>query len=167
MVASRLNEIRTTIIDAGSATRQIHSVYGNILKELQVNRVHKDRVEKVEDKIVWPLGQAVDPKDGNFVKTDELYQKAYTEADDDAQANRGLVNRARHLDTIRKAGKEMDALIERIRTVVNAMNEGVAESKLIESLIVMERSERRAAEILAAIRLEQERIVLEAIQGKQ
>jgi hypothetical protein len=169
LVAIRLDEIRKTVIDAGGATREIYSAYSNILKELQVNRVKKDRTEQVEDKIVWPLSQAVDPDPakGNFIKTDDLYQKAYTETDDDAQSNKGLANRARHLDTMRKAGIEMDALMDRIRGVVNAMNEGVVESKLIEGLIIMERSERKAAEILNAMKLKAELDVIKSIQGEK
>jgi hypothetical protein len=167
LVAIRLDEVRKTVIDAGGATRETYAAYANILNELKVNRVKKDRTEQVEDKIVWPLGQAVDPKDGNFVKTDDLYQKAYTEADDDAQGNRGLVNRAKHQERLREAGKEMDALMDRIRGVVNAMNEGVVESKLIEGLVIMERSERKAAQILKAMMLQAELDVIKSISGEK
>jgi hypothetical protein len=167
LVAIRLDEVRKTVIDAGGATRETYAAYANILNELKVNRVKKDRTEQVEDKIVWPLGQAVDPKDGNFVKTDDLYQKAYTEADDDAEGKRGLANRIKHQERLREAGKEMDALMDRIRGVVNAMNEGVVESKLIEGLVIMERSERKAAQILKAMMLQAELDVIKSISGEK
>jgi hypothetical protein len=167
LLAIRLDEVRKAVIDAGGATREIFSAYSNILNELKVNRVKQDRIDKVNNDIVWPLSQAVDPKDGNFVKTDSLYQTAYTDADDDAQANRGLTNRAKHLDALRNAGKEMDALMDRIRGVVNAMNEGVVEAKLIEGLVIMERSERKAAEILNAMKLQAELDVIKSIQGEK
>ena len=167
LVAIRLDEVRKAVIDGGGATREIFSAYSNILNELKVNRVKQDRVDKVNNDIVWPLSQAVDPKDGNFVKTDGLYQTAYTDADDDAQSNRGLANRVKHLNALRNAGKEMDALIDRIRGVVNAMNEGVVESKLIEGLVIMERSERKAAEILNAMKLQAELDVIKSISGEK
>jgi hypothetical protein len=107
----------------------------------------------------------VDPKDGNFIKTDDLYQKAYQETDDDVQANRGLVNQAKHLDNVRKAGKEMDLLIDRVRSIVNAMNEGVIESKLVESLIIMERVQRSTTDNLRFIRRIEEEKLLKILQG--
>jgi hypothetical protein len=148
LVAIRLDDVRKSVIDGGSATREIYAAYSNILKELKVNRVRKDRVEKVEDKIVWPLERTVDPKDGNFVKTDDLFQKAYQEVDDDAQANRGVQNKDKHLDNVKKATKELDVLLERLHSILIAMDEGIAESKLIEILVGMERDQRRNSDTL-------------------
>jgi hypothetical protein len=61
----------------------------------------------------------------------------------------------------------MDALMDRIRGVVNAMNEGVVESKLIEGLVIMERSERKAAQILKAMMLQAELDVIKSISGEK
>ncbi len=167
LVTLRLDDVRKAVLDAGSAAREIYASYANILKELKVNRVAKDRVEKVEDKIVWPLERAVDAKDGNFIVTDDLYQKAYQAANDDAEANRGMANKGQHLDNVKRAGKEMDALLDRLNGILIAMNEGIVESKLIETLVVMERTQRQATQTLDGLRLEQERKLLEYLQGNK
>jgi hypothetical protein len=165
LVAIRLDDIRKTIIDTGSTARQVYTAYANILKELKVNRVKKERVEKVEDKIVWPLERAVDAKDGNFVKTDELFQKAYAAADDDVQANRGAQNKDKHLKAVRDAREELAALMTRLNGILIAMNEGVAESKLIESLVVMERLQRQNYQTLSLLREQKTQDLLKGLEG--
>ncbi len=142
LVSLRLDEARKAIIDAGSDTRQVASAYVNILKEMKANRVQKDRTERIEDKVVWPLERTVDAKDGNFVVTDELFQKAYQAVDDDAQANRGLANKVMHQQNVQKAERELDQLMEKINSVLIALNLGMSEAKGREMLIVMEQRQR-------------------------
>ena len=151
LVALRLDEARKAIIDAGSDTRQVATAYGNIFKELTANRVQKDRLERINEKIVWPLERTVDPKDGNFTVTDELFQKAYQSVDDEAQANRALQNRATHQLKVQLAGKELDLLMARINSVLIALDVGMSEAKAREIAIVMEQTQRRIRDDLRII----------------
>jgi hypothetical protein len=141
-VSFRLDEVRKSIIDAGSIGREVTTAYSNILKEMKANRVAKDRVEKIEDNIVWPLERTVHPQDGNFVKTDDLFQKAYQEADDDAQAKRGVKNAATHVANITNANKELDELMAKINSVLVHIQKGVTKAQALEQLIAVERRQR-------------------------
>jgi hypothetical protein len=169
-VALRLDDLRKLIIDSGSDARQVAAAYGNILKEMQTNRVQKDRVERIADKIVFPLERAVDIKaanlEGNYTITDELFQKAYMAVDEDVQGNRGIANKALHLEKVRESARELDALMQRINSVLIALDYGMTEAKTREMLIVMERTQRDVRDALRFLQAENIRILLEGLNKK-
>jgi hypothetical protein len=160
LVSIRLDELRKALIDAGSDTSLVSTAYSNILKEMMANRVQKDRIERIADKIVFPLERAVDPKDGNFAVTDELYQKVFDAVDSDAQAGRGLPNKAAHQQSIQKAGKELEKLMERINSVLLALELGKSEAAERERLIRIEREQRA---VLEALRVREVNIIQELL----
>jgi hypothetical protein len=166
LVSLRLDETRKAIIDAGSDTRQVASAYSNILKEMKANRVQKDRTERIEDKIVWPLERVVDSKDGNFVVTDELFQKAYIAVDEDVQGSRGLANKVQHQQNVQKAEKELDVLMERMNSVLIALNLGMSEAKGREMLIVMERNQRQVRDHLRVVEVQIIEELLNTLKNK-
>jgi hypothetical protein len=163
-VALRLDDLRKLIIDSGSDARQVSAAYANILKEMQANRVQKDRVERIADKIVFPLERAVDIKaaslEGNYTMTDELFQKAYLAVDEDVQGNRGAVNKALHVLKVQEAGRELDALMQRINSVLIALDFGMTEAKTREMLIVMERTQRSVRDDLRFLQARRIEILL-------
>lgn len=162
LIALRLDEVRKAIIDSGSDTRIVATAYANILREMRANRVQKDRLERMEDKIVWPLEQLVKTDGGNFAVTDDLFQTAYQKVDEDAQANRGAQNKSLHQENVQKAVKELDQLMERMNSVLIALNLGMSEAKAREMVIVMERSQRRIRDDL---RLIETQIVGDLLKG--
>jgi len=149
LIGIRLDEVRKSIIDAGASAREIHAAYANILGELKANRVRKDHVEKVHEKIVWPLERTVDPKDGNFVRTDEGFQNVYQDVDNDVSANAGAKNRVSHHQKLTAATKELDELMLKINSVLIALNLGMSEAKERERLVMIERLERGVRDSLS------------------
>ena len=53
-------------------TRIVATAYSNILSEMKANRVHKDRLERLEDKVVWPLSQPTAPVTAATIKSSGL-----------------------------------------------------------------------------------------------
>src|SRR5262249_16908034 len=116
-----------------------------ILKELDVNRVKRTKIEDVRDKIVLPLADIVDPNIGNFATTEAAVEKLYQGLDEDLNLKRDE-NRALHADHARAAAQHLARLLERLNEILIAMNEGVLESKLIELMVNIERDQRQIAE---------------------
>jgi hypothetical protein len=156
LVSLRVDDVRKALLDGGTAAREVHSDYRRIQKELEVNRVKKTKVEDVRDKIVEPLGEIVEPSNGNFAVTEGAVDKLYAALDEDISAKRGEENRPKHALAAREAAQHLDRLLERLNQVLIAMDEGVVESKLLESIVNIERGQRRIAEISRLLRIQEE-----------
>jgi hypothetical protein len=165
LVALRLDEVRKIVLDGASGTREIAADYGRILKEMDVNRVAPSKSDKVANKIVAPLEQVVDPKAGNFVLSEDFLLRAYQLVDEDVAAGKGLKNKAKHVQAIRDARDQLNILIDRLNSVLIAMNEGIVESRLLETLITIERTQRQSSETLRAIRAKEEADLIDLLKG--
>lgn len=142
----RVDDIRKTLLDAGSTAREVHNDYRRIFKELEVNRVKRTKTDDVRDKILLPLGEIVDPNHGNFTTTEAAVDKLYQGLDDDLALKRADENRAVHLENARATAQQLERLLQRLNEVLIAMDEGVVESKLLETIVGIERDQRQVAE---------------------
>jgi hypothetical protein len=151
LVGIRVDDVRKALLDAGTAAREIHTDYRRILRELEVNRVRKSKIDDVRDKIVYPLGEIVDPNNGNFYTTEAAVEKLITGLDEDVNLKKGDENRGSHVANARLAVQQLERLLQRLHEISIAMNEGVIESKLLELIVNIERDQRQAAQVLRRI----------------
>ena len=147
LVSLRVDDIRKTLLDTGTAAREVHADYRRILRELEVNRVKRTKTDDVREKIVYPLGEIVDPNLGNFATSEASMDKLYTGLDEDATLKRGEQNRPTHIENAKGAAQQIDRLLQRLNEVLIAMDAGVVESKLLDLIVNIERGVRQDAEI--------------------
>jgi hypothetical protein len=146
LVSLRVDDIRKALLDAGTASREVHTDYRRILKELETNRVKRTKTDDVRDKIVLPLAEIVDPNTGNFTTTEGAVEKLFVGIEDDLATKRGEENRAAHVENAKLAAQQLDRLLQRLNEVLIAMDEGVVESKLLETIVIIEREARVISE---------------------
>jgi hypothetical protein len=143
-VLNRMNEIRTALASAGNTVRDAHKAYENILREMAVNRVRSDRMTKIADRIAAPLKDIVledriDPAGtGSFPHAEDAFQIAQQLVEDDVNQKREPVY-ATHSDAMRVAESKLNKLSLDIKRVLDAMSEGIVESKLIAIIAALER----------------------------
>jgi hypothetical protein len=151
LVAIRMNDVRgKAVLDAASVTREVTADYNRILREMEVNRVTASRSAKVRDKICLPLDELVSPNQGAFTRCEDVVQKACQALEDDVAANR-LSDKKAHLANLRESQRQLESLRDQLNSILIAMSEGIAESKLLEILITAERNQRRNTETLRAM----------------
>ena len=146
LVSLRVDDVRKSLLDAGTAAREVYNDYRRILRELEINRVKRTKTDDVREKIVLPLADIVDPNVGNFTTTEAAVDKLYQGLDEDLTLKRSEENRPGHIANARSAGQQLDRLLERLNLVLIAMDEGVLESKLLELIVNIERDQRQLAE---------------------
>jgi len=146
LVSIRVDDVRKSLLDGGTAAREVYNDYRRILKELEINRVKRTKTDDVRDKIVLPLSDIVDPNVGNFTTTEAAVEKLYLSLDDDLTLKRGEDNRPIHIENARAAALHLDRLLQKLNEVLIAMDEGVVESKLLELIVNIEREQRQIAE---------------------
>jgi hypothetical protein len=155
-ILNRMNEIRTALGTAGNNVREAHQAYENILKEMDVNRVRAERVKKIQDAIITRLDTIVvkDMSDqrnpnntGSFVRAEEAFQKAHLVVEEDSAAKRPP-DGAAHRENMGNAHQQMVRLSDDIRLVLDAMSEGIVESKAIALLTFIEQVQRAHTQML-------------------
>ncbi len=151
LVSLRVDDVRKSLLDAGTAAREVHGDYRRILKELEVNRVKRTKTDDVRDKIVFPLAEIVDPNVGNFTTTEAAVEKLYQLIDEDLALKRTEENRPAHLENARASSQQLDRLLQRLNEVLIAMDEGVVESKLLEVLVNIEHGVRTDSQTVRRI----------------
>ncbi len=148
-VLNRMNEIRTALASAGNILRDAHKSYENILREMEVNRVRSDRMTKIADRIALPLKDIVvqhplddkkNPDTGSFPYAEEAFQNAHQLVEDDVNAKREP-NYAAHREAMSEADRKLRKLSLDIKRVLDAMSEGIVESKLIAIIAGLERAQ--------------------------
>jgi hypothetical protein len=144
----RLDEVRKGLLDTASATREIFSDYSRILEELKVNNVRADKISDLTNKIVSPLDQVLGQQFGLFPMTDDAVQQLYTKLDEDVNAKRVGKNIAEHAKASVDAAEKMDALVERMKTILAAIDRGVDFAQVQAIIAELERSQRDAIEPL-------------------
>jgi hypothetical protein len=158
VISIRVDGVRQTLTKTASATRGVFSDYSRILRELEVNRVGfdkgKKKIKEVRTKIVEPLEDIVNPNSGNFDQTERALAKLSEPLDEDVAKlrnagpeDRSLLarvdqNRPGYVKNAQELQEKVDRLIERLNSVLAAMEEGTLESELLERLLMIERSHR-------------------------
>lgn len=134
LVAIRADDIRKTVLDGASVAREVHTDYARILRELEVNRVRKAKIDDVRFKIVMPLEEIINPNFGEFQTTEEAAHKFYLGLDDDVTAKR-TPNVNQHLANAMQTREQMEKLMGKLNDVLIAMDEGVSQAKLLAVLL--------------------------------
>jgi hypothetical protein len=76
------------------------------------------------------------------------------------------VNKSAHREKVQSAQKELDVLLERINSVLIALNLGMSEAKGRELLIMIERDQRRVRDALRLAEADIIRRLLEELEKK-
>ncbi len=130
--ALRADEIHATILRGWDVSREIHTDYRRILKELQANRVRPKIIEKVDRNICEPLDVAINRE---FVHSDESIAAFQKTLEADKKAN---------LEAAHLARLQLEQVIDRLTRVLDAMGDITTINKLIEQLVLIEKAERSA-----------------------
>ncbi|MBI2804841.1 MAG: hypothetical protein HYX68_07665 [Planctomycetes bacterium] len=173
-VLHRMNEIRTALSLAGNNLRDTNNAYQNILREMQVNRIRADRMETIEKRVIQPLTDIVmqnsfdDPKNpvtGTHPRAEELFDLARQQVERDASAQQPPDADA-HQKAMSAAQRQMSVLSNDIKRLLDALEEGVVESKLIALLASIEQRQRERTRFLDEERLRIIREEIEKLLGK-
>ena len=140
----RVDEVRKGLLDSAAATREIFADYSRILEELKVNNVRSDKISDLTNKIVSPLDQVLSQQFGLFTMTDDAVQKLYTNLDDDVSAKKVGKNIASHTRSAVDAAEKMDALVERMKLILAAIDRGVDFAQILALANDLERKQRDA-----------------------
>lgn len=140
LVAIRADEIRKAVLDGASVTREVHADYSRILKELEVNRVRRAKIDEVRSKIVLPLEEIINPNFGEFQMAEDASHKFYQALDDDVTAKR-TPNLDAHLGNARQTRDQLEKLMARLNDVLIAMGEGIIEARNFENLVLITRNQ--------------------------
>lgn len=184
LVAIQVSEAQKVASNAASRTREVHRNYSRILTELKVNRVKQQKIDSVEFDIVRPLGIIVDPnaepKDGNFATTEDSLAQFYQGVNNDASVIDGYKegesvpstvldkiekNRPAHLQSAQNTRNHIDRLIAALKVVLDNMEEGITEARLVALLVGIERDQRETYLRLNRFHDEEVRRILEALTG--
>jgi hypothetical protein len=130
--ALRADEIHATILRGWDVSREVHTDYRRILKELRANRVRPKIIEKVDRNICEPLDLAINRE---FVQSDESITAFHKTLETEKKAN---------LDAARLARLQLEQVIDRLTRVLDAMGDITTINKLIEQLVQIEKAERNA-----------------------
>ncbi len=165
-ISTRMNLIRTALGSSGNNLREAHGAYENILKELTINRVKSDRVKNIQDRIIVLLDQIVNedprvPGSGSYPIAEAAYLKAHQLVEEDANAKRDA-DLELHQRNFNDAYQKMAALSKDIQHLLDAMQEGIVESRLIAFLASMEQVQRQNSIMLERLR---QRLIFEAIEN--
>ncbi len=134
-MARRLEEIQETLIKSWDVSREVLTDYQKVLKELQVNQVRPQIIERVEHNICFPLADA---NNLQFDQTDKAL----------AAFHKALEDQKKDVPAFDASSKQLQDLIDRLTRVLDAMGDITTINKLIEQLVIIEREERLATEEL-------------------
>jgi hypothetical protein len=148
LVALRVDEVRKALLDTSSATREIFVDYSRILRELEVNRVKKDKISDVQTKIVKPLELVVDPNLGSFALVDEVVQRLSQGLDEDLAAKQVLKNLPRHFESAAQADNQLVSLIKELESIYSAIDSGLDLNAILLRIIDIEQRHRAVTEPL-------------------
>jgi hypothetical protein len=130
-MARRTEEVQETIVKTWDVAREVSVDYHNILKELRTNRVNPKIIEKVEKTICEPLDAVINQE---FVRADESVQ-AFTKTLDDKKVDNQAAGQAR---------EQVDKLLEKLQTILDAMRDITTINDLIRQLERMKAEEIQA-----------------------
>jgi hypothetical protein len=147
----RAEEIGEAVVRSWDASREVYNDYKRILKELRVNRVQPGMINKVNDKICEPLDGAINLE---FVQCDESLRDLGRKLE--AKTNDPRANEL--------AKRHLDALINRLNTVLDAMADVTTINKIIEMLVKIEKGEQQEYERLETLLKKKRDEILENLE---
>jgi hypothetical protein len=153
-LARRTEELLEVLGRSQDVTREVYMDYGKILRELQVNVVRAQIVERVERQIYLPLKDTLSQE---FDRTDKSLQALGKMLD---EQKKDPVPAA-------TAMKDMKDLIDRLTAVLDAMGELLTINKLIEQLVEIERQEREFSNVMKGQLELKKKELLEKVFGNQ
>ena len=150
-MARRLEELIDSLHKGSDVTREVHSDYLKILRELQLNQVQRGNLSRVEKNICDPLGFTLRQ---NFPDTEEALK----------ELQKALEARTADRLRLERGQKELERLIESLARVLDAMGELMNLNKLITVLVDIEKAQRtEVSERLARLHKELEKKLLESL----
>ncbi len=148
LVALRVDEVRKVLLDTSSSTREIYVDYSRILTELQVNRVKKDKISDVQNKIVQPLELIVNPTLGSFALADDVVQRLSQGLEEDLATKQVVKNINKHFETASQSNDQLISLIEQLNAVRAAVDQGIDLSAVLQLIIDIDRGQRNVIQPL-------------------
>ncbi|MSQ93443.1 MAG: hypothetical protein EXR98_02680 [Gemmataceae bacterium] len=164
----RMTEIRTALQTSGNNLRDVQHAYRNIIREMEVNRVRKERMEKIQYQIIDRLDNIVQqsPIDlantGSFPRAEDAFQKAYDLVERDAGAQR-LSDVEGHRLNMTDAHRQMTRLSDEIKKLLDYLDEGKLEAQAIAMLVTVERMQREKRDWFYQRKLDIERKIIEEL----
>jgi hypothetical protein len=140
-MARRAEEVGETVVRAGDVTREVHTDYRRILKELEYNQVQRGIISRVRNNICEPLEAVIGRE---FVDADERLR----------ELQKSLEERKTEPKQTTQAREALDRLIDRLARVLDAMGDVTTINNLIAQLVEIEKSERKELERLKAVKEE-------------
>jgi hypothetical protein len=152
-MARRAEEVAESVTRGSDLTREVHTDYRRILRELEANQVQRGIINRVRNNICDPLEVILGRE---FATADDRIREFHRSLEE-RKADPGLVAPAR---------KALDELIERLGRVLDAMGDVTTINKLIATLVEIERGEQRESKRLQELRDSlQEKILEGALEG--
>ena len=153
-MARRAEEVDETVLKGWDVAREVFNDYRRILRELEANLVSPGRRSLVKDKIVEPLDLAI-REEGDFFRSDESL-KALAKRLDDKQPD---------AKALQLAQQQLQALIDRLNGVLDAMGDVTSLNRLIIALVQIEKGEREEHDRLKELLRKQQEKILEGLEG--
>jgi hypothetical protein len=160
LVSLRADEVRKFLLDSVSSTREVAADFTRILREMEVNKVSSKRTEPVETRIVKPLGEILDPVNGNFALTDaavaklwdgleaDLARRSKAEAAKKTDPDAQEADRQEHLRRATEAQDQNAALMLRMQQILDAIGGEISEADLLRQVVELEKDQRDQAKRL-------------------
>jgi hypothetical protein len=167
MLVGPLEKARQDLMESGTAVKIIRNAYEEIIKEMDMNRMKKERITTTRAKILDPLRAVTAEEVGDFANVLALTQKALNgvEPDADKYMKAGLPNKDNpslvkdldsrkeaHIKSAQKAASRLQALIERLKVVKDAMEIEVNAGQLLAGIIEIEQAQRAILDRLQVYR---------------
>lgn len=132
-------EVSDTVAKSTDVAREVLNDYRRILKELQANRIRLEMINRVNNKICDPLDQAMRE---DFPRADETL-RTFKDL---------LVNKKRDANAAQQAMTALQKVIDRLGSVLEAM-EGISNiNKIITLLVEIEKEEARQLNVLGELK---------------
>ncbi len=167
-VLHRMNDIRTALQTAGNNLRDVQHAYRNIVREMEVNRVRKDRMEKIQYQIIERLDNIVlqspvDPANtGSYPRAEDSLGNAHQLVERDASANQ-MSSAQAHQQNMNDAHKHMTRLSDDIKKLLDYLDEGKLEAQAIAILVTVERIQRERTTWLYKEKLRIEKELIDSL----
>jgi hypothetical protein len=156
-LVGRAEMARKSVRDGGITVKAVHGKLDGLLREMEFNRLKKDRVDKFRERIVEPLGALV-AADGAIARLDERALKfvkeltidvdkkekadAAQKGDDPAILAPILANKSKHARAAEQTLIEMTDLIAELRKVLDVLKRAVTDDQLLEMAIYLDQGQR-------------------------
>jgi hypothetical protein len=176
----RSDTARKALREGSIRAKAIAGKYEGLLKEMEFNRMKKERVEKVKTRVADPLA-SMTSANGLFSGTEEQAGKLYKELSPDADkkekadaVQRGNdpallkaleANKATHIKNCEKTLDGMGQLVRDLQRILDAMRDITTEDEATEELVRIEALQRELTQRVVRFDLEFRKKLQELLQG--